>query len=277
MMETFERVSIVLPTYNGAKYLRQSIDSCLNQTYKNIELIIVDDGSMDETPQIIRSYQDERIKCIRHKTNRGLPRGLNTGFAMATGEYLTWTSDDNCYAEDAIESMVALLHINKTIDFVYANYYAINDNGAVLQSISVGPTENIRDYNCIGPCFLYRRKVYEVLGGYNPDAFLAEDYEYWICVFKRFRMQKLDKFIYWHRFHPYNLTGQYASEAKCCADRIRDHRFKIRTITRPISFYLSMVIRNTRRLMRAVIVNLFLVIGSNYLFKENRFNKARRK
>jgi len=277
MSEVREKVSIVLPTYNGAKYLRQSIDSCLNQTYKNIELIIVDDGSMDETPQIIRSYQDERIKYIRHDKNKCLPHALNAGFAMATGEYLTWTSDDNYYAKDAIESMVALLHINKTIDFVYANYYAINDNGAVLQSISVGPSGSLKEYNCIGPCFLYRRKIYEVIGEYNPNAFLAEDYEYWIRVFKRFRMQYLNKFIYWHRLHSQSLTGQYATEAKHCADRIRDNYFRIRTITRPISFYLSLGIKVTRRLMRDVIANLFLVIGPIFLFKGNKFNKPCKK
>jgi glycosyltransferase involved in cell wall biosynthesis len=260
VVEASEKVSIVLPTYNGAKYLRQSIDSCLNQTYKNIELIIVDDGSVDETSAIIKSYQDERVRCVRHAKNKRLPHALNTGFSMATGEYLTWTSDDNYYAEDAIESMVALLHTNKTIDFVYANYYAINDNGAMLQPTSVGPSESLKEYNCIGPCFLYRRKVYEVLGGYNPEAFLAEDYEYWIRVFKRFRMQKLDKFIYWHRLHSRSLTGQYASEAKHRADGIRDHYFKIHAIWRPISIYLStgvsclaVGVRVVRRLLRAVI------------------------
>ena len=255
MTESPEKVSIVLPTYNGAKYLRQSIESCLNQTYKDIELIIVDDASMDETSEIIKSYQDQRIKYIRHNKNKRLPHALNTGFSSANGEYLTWTSDDNYYAEDAIESMVALLQINKKIDFVYANYYAINEDGAVLQPVSVGPSKNLKEGNCIGPCILYRRKVYEVLGGYNPDAFLAEDYEYWIRVFKRFRMKKLDEFIYWHRLHPQSLTGQYAIKAKHCAERIRDHHFKIRTITRPISFYLCMGIRMTRRLLRAVIVN----------------------
>lgn len=255
MMEAPERVSIVLPTYNGAKYLQQSIDSCLNQTYKNIELIIVDDGSMDDTPDIIKSYQDERIKCIRHKINRGLPRALNTGFAMATGEYLTWTSDDNYYAEDAIESMVALLQINKKIDFVYANYYVINGDGAVLQSVSVGPSKNLKEENCIGPCFLYRRKIYEVVGEYNPNAFLAEDYEYWIRVFKRFRMQKLEKFVYWHRLHSQSLTGQYAAEAKSCADQIRYHYFKIHAITRRLSFYLAMDIRVIRRLLGTLIGN----------------------
>jgi glycosyltransferase involved in cell wall biosynthesis len=260
MLETDKKVSIVLPTYNGAKYLWQSIDSCLNQTYKNIELIIVDDGSVDETPQIIRSYQDERIKYVRHDDNKRLPQALNTGFAISTGEYLTWTSDDNYYAEDAIESMLNLLQINKAIDFVYANYYAINDNGAVLQSVNVGPSEGLKEYNCIGPCFLYRRKVYKVLGGYNPQAFLAEDYEYWIRIFKRFRMEKLDKFIYWHRLHPQSLTGRLASEAKDRADKIRDHYFKIRAILRPISNYLStgisyvvLGVRVVRRLLRTVL------------------------
>lgn len=72
MMGAPVKVSIVLPTHNGARYLRQSIDSCLNQTYKNLELIIVDDGSIDVTPDIIMSYQDKRIKYIRHEKKKGL-------------------------------------------------------------------------------------------------------------------------------------------------------------------------------------------------------------
>jgi glycosyltransferase involved in cell wall biosynthesis len=259
-METPEKVSIILPTYNGAKYLRQSIDSCLTQTYKYLELIIVDDGSIDETSQIIRSYQDGRIKYVSHGENKRLPHALNTGFAMATGEYLTWTSDDNYYAEDAIESMLVLLQADKTIDFVYANYYTINDNGAVLQSVSVGPSKNLKEYNCIGPCFLYRRKIYDVIGEYNPNALFAEDYEYWIRVFKRFRMQKLEESIYFHRLHPQSLTGQYATEAKRRADRIRDHYFKIHAIGRVISNYratsiswLAVSVRVTRRLLKTAI------------------------
>jgi glycosyltransferase involved in cell wall biosynthesis len=224
----------------------------LNQTYKKIELIVVDDASTDETPQIIRSYQDERIKYVRHDKNKRLPHALNTGFAMAVGDYLTWTSDDNYYAEDAIESMIVALQTNKTIDFVYANYFIVNDNGEVLHSISVGPSKNLKEENCIGPCFLYRRKVYEVLAGYNPDEFLAEDYEYWIRVFKRFRMKRLDKFIYWHRLHPRSLTGQYAAEAKHRADQIRDHYFKVHAMMRRISFYQAMGIRVTARLLATV-------------------------
>lgn len=253
MMEAYERVSIVLPTYNGVKYLRQSIDSCLNQTYRNIELIIVDDGSVDETTNIIKSYQELRIKYIRNNTNKGLPHALNIGFARATGEYLTWTSDDNYYVEDAIESMIVLLQQSKKIDFVYANYYVINGDSAVLHPVNVGPSKNIKEGNCIGPCFLYRRKVYEVLGNYNPDALLAEDYEYWIRVFKRFRMEKLDRFIYWHRLHPKSLTGRYAAEAKERADRIRDHYFRARAIRRSMSVYLTMGVSMTGRLLTTIV------------------------
>jgi glycosyltransferase involved in cell wall biosynthesis len=73
MDEHWPKVSIILPTYNGSKYLRQAIDSCLKQTYKNIELIIVDDGSTDGSPKIIRSYNDSRIIYIRHEKIKASP------------------------------------------------------------------------------------------------------------------------------------------------------------------------------------------------------------
>jgi glycosyltransferase involved in cell wall biosynthesis len=250
-MEASEKVSIVLPTYNGAKFLQQSIDSCLNQTYKNIELIIVDDGSMDKTSNIIRSYHDNRIIYVKHKKNRGLADALNSGFAVAKGEYLTWTSDDNRYDHDAVEAMVGALRTNKKVDFVYANYHVININDEVLHSINSASSEKLREYNCIGPCFLYRRKVYEVIGAYNRDAFLAEDYEYWIRVFKRFRMIKLDRFIYRHRLHPQSLTGQYAEEAKRSADHIRDHFFKIHAMKRGLLSSLSHGKKAIRKVLSA--------------------------
>ena len=110
------KVSIILPTYNGAKYLRESIDSCLSQTHKNIELIIVDDCSTDQTSQIIKPYQDARIRYIRNEKNMRLPRSLNIGFALATGEYLTWTSDDNQFLPHAIETMLKILREDKSVD-----------------------------------------------------------------------------------------------------------------------------------------------------------------
>jgi len=100
------RVTIVLPTFNGSRYIRQSIESCLNQTYRNIELIIIDDGSTDNTIEIINSYRDDRLRLIQFEENLGHIAALNYGFSVSTGDFLTWTSDDDYYALDAISQMV---------------------------------------------------------------------------------------------------------------------------------------------------------------------------
>lgn len=212
MKESQPKVSIVLPTYNGAKYIRESIESCLNQTYKNIELIIVDDGSIDETSSIITSYKDDRIKYLRHKENRGLAHALNTGFESATGVYLTWTSDDNYYALEAIEKMVAFLE-DKNGDFVYCDFYRFQDEDSSTHEIVNLPNKPLlNETNTIGACFLYRKKIKDVVGFYNPETTLAEDYDYWIRVSKKFPMYHLNKPLYFFRSHKESLTFRFARE-----------------------------------------------------------------
>ncbi len=224
MSESLPKVSIVLPTHNGAKYIGQSIDSCLNQTYKDIELIIVDDGSTDNTPEVIKAYKHEQIKYIRHQKNMGLADALNTGFANSIGEYLTWTSDDNFFHPRAIESMFNLLQTDKNRNFVYANYYLVDENANITRTVSVGAPKKLDIINCIGPCFLYRRRVYGEIGEFNPQAFLVEDYEYWLRIrSKKIRMLKLNKYLYYYRIHKDSLFMRYSSEkTKEKREEIRD-------------------------------------------------------
>ncbi len=85
---TSKKVSIILPVYNGARFLRQSVESCLRQTYRDLELVIIDDGSTDDSVKIIRDFRDDRLLLVRHEKNRGLPAALNTGFAQSIGAYL---------------------------------------------------------------------------------------------------------------------------------------------------------------------------------------------
>lgn len=216
------KVSIVLPVYNGAKYIRKSIDSCLEQTHSNLELIIVDDASNDETPQIINSYSDKRIRYIRHPRNLKLPRALNTGFKQATGEYLTWTSDDNFYASDAIEVMVKFLLTYPQIGYVYTDEYHIDENDNINKYFAVGPVESLQSDNLIGGCFLYHRSVSEEIGEYNPDTYLAEDYDYWIRISKRFRMQRLRRPLYYYRLHKDSLTVKYGKYGTKLAGEVGD-------------------------------------------------------
>lgn len=225
MDQELSKVSIILPTYNGSRYIKQSIDSCLSQTYRNIELIIVDDCSTDNTPDIIRTYDDSRIKYIRHDKNKNLPNALNTGFKNATGDYLTWTSDDNYYSVDAIEKMVKFLQDNKC-DFVYSDYYRFNDNSpSILEVFKNGEVTELYDYNIIGACFLYTRGVREIIGDYDPDTVLAEDYDYWIRISKRFIIKHLAQPLYYYRIHPNSLSAKFSKELDIV---VTDHLVKVK-------------------------------------------------
>ena len=201
-------ISIVLPTYNGSRYLDQSVQSCLDQTYTHWELIIVDDASTDDTPQRIARYvaRDGRIRAIRHPTNQKLPAALNTGFAHARGAYFTWTSDDNLYRPEALAKMLHFLESHPTVDVVYTDYTLIDETGQALRSVAAQEREWLLRGNYVGPCFLYRRKVQEKVGDYAQDLFLAEDYEFWLRVSMFFEMRPLHEDLYLYRLHSASLT-----------------------------------------------------------------------
>lgn len=203
-------VSIVLPTYNGSRYLALSIQSCIEQTYPNWELIIVDDASNDATPEIIASFiaKDARIRSVRHETNKKLPGALNTGFSMARGEFLTWTSDDNLYRYQAIETMLDFLQATPEVGLVYTDYSIIDEAGQILREHHVKEPEKLAFGCIVGPCFLYRREVYETVGDYARDMFFVEDYDYWLRTARYFRLVSLPTSLYLYREHGNSLTAQ---------------------------------------------------------------------
>jgi glycosyltransferase involved in cell wall biosynthesis len=203
-------VSIVLPTYNGNRYLEESIKSCLDQTYRNFELIIVDDGSAPETDptKIVEKFVDDRIRYIKHDYNQGIAKALNTGFNNATGQYLTWTSDDNHYESNAIEEMVKFLDNNPDIDFVCANSYIIDEQGKIIKIFRADDPRNMDIHNTVGACFLYKREVWKEVGEYKTEWRLVEDYEYWLRVREKFQIRNLNENLYYYRTHLGSLTGK---------------------------------------------------------------------
>lgn len=207
-------VSIVLPTHNGGHYLDQAVQSCLDQTWEHWELIIVDDASTDDTPERITRWAeaDPRIRSARHFRNRRLPAALNTGFARAGGDLLTWTSDDNAYRPHALAEMVSFLEAHPEVDVAYADYSEIDHRGQVLRRCRVSPMEELAVQNCIGPCFLYRRRVQDRIGPYAEDLFLAEDYDFWLRASEHHRLERLPVDCYLYRVHGGSLTARRARE-----------------------------------------------------------------
>lgn len=217
-------ISVVLPTYNGERYLKQSIESIINQTYDDWELIIVDDCSTDKTSEIIEEYaeKDSRICIIHNRVNQKLPKSLNIGFKAAKGNFLTWTSDDNYYDSYAFEIMRENL-IRKNADFVFCSYCVIDGKGNTLQKQLKKTSDiNMLPYkNVIGACFMYRKQVLEKVRKYNEKAFLVEDWEYWIRVYlQRYKMIAIGKVLYYYREHEKSLTTQREREIKEAVTRI---------------------------------------------------------
>lgn len=175
-------ISIVLPIYNGEKYMRMSIDSILSQTYNNWELLIIDDGSTDCTAAIAQDYilKDSRVHYYKNPENMRLPKTLNRGFSLAKGDFLTWTSDDNYYYPTALETMHNAL-VQQGKDFAFASCDVINGDGDIVECITVSDAakKSIVGTNPVGACFLYSRKVYETVGEYDPEMTLVEDFDYW--------------------------------------------------------------------------------------------------
>jgi glycosyltransferase involved in cell wall biosynthesis len=195
--------------------LPRSLDTCLAQTYRNLEIVIVDDASTDDTAEVSARYaaRDERVRYLRHEKNLRLPAALNTGFAAARGEYLTWTSDDNAYRPHALARMVEVLESRPDVGFLYTDFTNIDENDKPLSVARVGEPEDILSYCVVFASFMYRRAVYEKIGDYEDSLFLAEDYDYWLRAFRWFQALALHEDLYFYRRHPKSLSSVY--RAKC--------------------------------------------------------------
>ncbi len=223
-------VSVVLPAYTGAALIRESIDSVLAQTYRSFELIVVDDGSTDETAQIAESYSrvDARVRVIRQPHGR-LPRALSHGFRQARGEFLTWTSCDNRMKPAFLSRMVDCLKRHPDWDMAYANLDIIGERGELLTQTTFydGSQKppgsghvhlpastaqlNVVANNSVGAAFLYRARVATLLGDYSPHRFVMEDYDYWMRVNAALTLRHadFDEPVYDYRFHSQSLTSRW--------------------------------------------------------------------
>jgi glycosyltransferase involved in cell wall biosynthesis len=202
-------ISIVLPVWNGQRYLSQAIESILSQTYENFELIIVNDYSEDASLLIAQSFSqnDPRIKVLSNDSNIKLPASLNKGFSVARGDYFTWTSDDNILEKDFLKIMLDEL-LKSDADIVYSDFNSIDDEGRYINISEVGEPEELVSQNTIGASFLYKQAVHTNLGGYDISKFLYEDYDFWVRSYLAgFRFKRIGCVLYSYRRHDAALTS----------------------------------------------------------------------
>ena len=220
-------VSIVLPCYNGAGFLAQSIDSVIAQTFTDWELIIVNDCSKDNSLDIMQQYaeKDSRIRIINNEHNLKLPGALNRGFQEAKGKYLTWTSHDNRMAPTMLEEFVNYLDANPDKGLVTACYAAFSlKTGETLYEVHhPDPQLHLPLFNCVCYAFMYRREVLETVGDYDTTLFLVEDYDYWVRIWQKYPVGKIYKVLYYTGVGDDTLT---LSRKKEIAEKLVEMRLR---------------------------------------------------
>jgi glycosyltransferase involved in cell wall biosynthesis len=190
-------VSIGIPTYNGTKYLRESVESVLSQTFKDFELVLIDDVSSDETWAIAQEYarKDPRVSAVRNSKKLGLVANFNRCIELTKGRYVcVWHQDDVMMPQN-IEKKVALLEAHPQVSFVHSNVSMIDEQGQVLSEhweldsrrdyVSAGQEFFLKmiqpgkNYVCC-PSVLARRECYEKLGRFRSELYFTCDWELWM-------------------------------------------------------------------------------------------------
>jgi glycosyltransferase involved in cell wall biosynthesis len=220
------KVSVVIPTYNYAHFLGETIRSVLDQTFTEFELIIVDDGSTDNTREVVAGFKDPRIIYI-YQENRGVSAAQNNGINASTGGYIAILGSDDLWLPRNLELKVKVLDSRPEVALVCSDaYYFDNETGATLHRLWEGTPSHpgvdprrasqrpLRELLAPG-CFimpqatLLRRRVFDEVGGFDESLRAGEDWDLFVRITRRFPVETIDIPLVRIRRHNCSLSGNY--------------------------------------------------------------------
>lgn len=223
--QDYPLVSVIIPCYNHARFLGESIESVRSQTYPNIEVIVVDDGSTDHTAEVARRYPE--VRYVR-QNNQGLAAARNTGLRESHGEFLVFLDADDRLLPEAVECGVHYLTRSPELAFVSGRYRYISEEGAILREYSQEPAgpDSYASFlrgNYIGmhATVTYRRQALEAVGGFDPSLPACEDYDIYLRIAREYPVG----------VHP-TLAADYRQHG---SNMSRDPRLMLRTVLQVLS------------------------------------------
>lgn len=210
------KISIITPSYNQGKYIERTILSVLNQGYPNLEYLIIDGGSTDNTLDILKSYST-RIKFISEK-DKGQSNAINKGIKMSTGEIIAYLNSDDTYQEGTLKKVAKYFHINQEAILIYGRARHIDENDHYLEDY---PTLR-SDYDSLhGPCGIcqpsvfWRRQLTEEIGLFDESLHFGMDYDYWVRASKIYKLDFIQSYLGNTRLYP---------ETKTLGSKVKVHR-----------------------------------------------------
>lgn len=209
-------ISVLIPVYNCERYIQDAVESVINQTYKNLEIIIDNDCSTDSTLDILLNLErrDNRIKIISNESNLGYLRTFNKLLRHANGQYISFLDADDLLSSDKIDLQRRAFEKNPNLGLVGCNYAAISTNGKFVNksSFPLSYTEirnQMRKALCFcGSSVMIKREVFEKIGGYREYFMgcVAEDYDWIWRIIEHYESCNIPQTGYYYRFHNESLT-----------------------------------------------------------------------
>jgi len=199
-----------MPNFNYGKYLSKSLNSVLSQTYKNWELLIIDDGSTDNSLKYIKKFKkNKKIKIITQQ-NKGLNITNNIALRLSETDYIVRLDPDDYLDENFLNLTVNYLDENKNIDMVYPDYYVVNQQGKITNLVRYSDNkfeESLNDLPPHGACTVFRRNILISLGGYDESVSRQDGYDIWLKFIKKHKPHNIKIPLFYYRRHNENLTN----------------------------------------------------------------------
>lgn len=207
-------VSVVVPCYNHEKYVKETIESIINQTYKNIELIVIDDGSKDNSVSVIQELADKYGFTFIHRPNKGLSATLNEGIRLAKGKYFSAIASDDILMLEKIEKQVEFMESNPEYGMCYGKIVYFEDS---IENTYEYPNSNkqgwvfddLLKYGCFipAPSTFMRKEVFETVGEYDESLWI-EDWDMWLRISQKYQVGYIDEYLAYYRRHDTNISSQ---------------------------------------------------------------------
>ena len=227
---SYSKISVIMSIYNGERHLKEAVDSILNQTFKNFEFIIINDGSTDRTGRILKKYrkQDDRIKIINNKKNIGLTKSLNKGIRFSQGKYIARMDADDISLPKRLEKQLNFMEEHPKIGAVGCWYYLIDKNSKIFKKIQ--PPINffkikkafINSSPIIHPGSMIKKIFLEKINLYDEKFKYSQDRDLWLRIMKYCQLAVIPEFLLKFRYSSESISAKNEIEQKkCCLKAIR--------------------------------------------------------
>jgi glycosyltransferase involved in cell wall biosynthesis len=212
-------VSTIVPTFNRAHMVEKAINSVLSQTYQDLELIVVDDGSVDETSRLLSKINDDRVIYIRHEKQKGAAEARNTGVAASRGRFLAFLDDDDEWLPDKLELQMEVFAKQPEIGMVYTGYFYVNaESKEIFREFRPKVRGMLDDRllmeNCVGTTStaVVRRECFEGVGGFDVQLRSSQDWDLWIRIARGYAIEFIPRPLVKFLNHDLRITHNMSSK-----------------------------------------------------------------